>query len=260
MNILIVGDVYSKLGRSALERNLKKIREEKTINLLIVNGENTSHGKGLNENHYKWYMNLGVSVLTLGNHSFQNKNVLTFIDDEKHLIRPLNYPEGTPGRGYVTLRYNDITITVFQLIGKTFMNDSENFACPFKTTEKLLEEVKSDLYICDFHAEATSEKVAYGLYFDGRVHIMVGTHTHVQTNDAHILPNGSMYMTDLGMTGALDGVIGVNPKFITAKFIEHTPARHEPYEEGKKQFSGLIVDINEKTKKVTKFEIVHMVE
>lgn len=260
MKILLVGDIFGISGRKMFDYAVQKIKERESINFIVANGENIAHGKGINQKYFNFLRERHVDVVTLGNHSFQNKNVLTFIDDEKHLIRPLNYPEGTPGRGYVTLRYNDITITVFQLIGKTFMNESENFACPFKTTEKLLEEVKSDLYICDFHAEATSEKVAYGLYFDGRVHIMIGTHTHVQTNDAHILPNGSMYMTDLGMTGALDGVIGVNPKFITAKFIEHTPARHEPYEEGKKQFSGLIVDINEKTKKVTKFEIVHMVE
>lgn len=259
MKILLVGDIFGIAGRKMFDYALQNIKERESINFVVANGENIAHGKGINEKYYRFLKERHVDVVTLGNHSFQNKGVYNIIN-EKHLIRPLNYPEGTPGHGYVTLRYNDITITVFQLIGKTFINESETFACPFKTTEKLLEEVKSDIYICDFHAEATSEKVAYGLYFDGKVNIIVGTHTHVQTNDAHILPNGTMYMTDLGMTGALDGVIGVDPSFIPAKFIEGKPARHIPYEEGKKQFSGLIVEINEHTRKVTNFDIVHMVQ
>lgn len=260
MRILLIGDIFGISGRKMFESCIQKIKQQKSINFVVANGENIAHGRGINKKYFNFLRDNHVDVVTLGNHSYQNKNVLTFIDDEKHLIRPLNYPKNSPGNGYVTIRYNDITITVFQLIGKTFMADSDEFDCPFKTTEKLLQEVKSDLYICDFHAEATSEKVAYGLYFDGRVHIIVGTHTHVQTNDAHVLPKGSMYMTDLGMTGALDGVIGVDPKFITAKFIDHVPARHIPFEEGKKQFCGLIVDINESTKKVTNFDVVHMVE
>ena len=260
MKILLVGDIFGVSGRKIFDYALQDIKQRESINFIVANGENIAHGKGINEKYFRFLRERHVDVVTLGNHSFQNKGVLNFIDEDKHIIRPLNYPEGTPGKGYVTLKYNNTTITVFQLIGKTFINDSETFACPFKTTEKLLEEVKSDIYICDFHAEATSEKVAYGLYFDGRVHIMVGTHTHVQTNDAHILPNGSMYMTDLGMCGALDGVIGVDPSFIEAKFIEGKPARHIPYEKGKKQFSGLIVEINEHTQKVTNFEIVHMIQ
>ena len=132
--------------------------------------------------------------------------------------------------------------------------------CPFRATEELLKNVKSDLYICDFHGEATSEKIAYGLHFDGRINIIVGTHTHVQTNDAHILPNGTMYMTDLGMTGALDGVIGVEPDNIIKRFLTGLPVRHIPMETGKKQFNGLIVEINDLNHKVTNFEIVNMVK
>ena len=124
----------------------------------------------------------------------------------------------------------------------------------------MLEKVKSDIYICDFHGEATSEKIAYGLHFDGRINIIVGTHTHVQTNDARILPKGTMYMTDLGMTGSLDGVIGVEPNQIIKKFITGMPTRHIPMESGKKQFCGLIVDINETNQKVTKFDIINMVQ
>ena len=167
-------------------------------------------------------------------------------------------PEGTPGKGYVTVRYNNITITVFQVMGRTFMNGPLD--CPFRATENLLKNVKSDLYICDFHGEATSEKVAYGLYFDGRINVIVGTHTHVQTNDAHILDKGTMYMTDLGMTGARDGVIGVDPIMIEQKFLTGLPCRHIPMEKGKKQLCGLIIEINESSHKVTNFEVVNIVQ
>lgn len=258
MKILLIGDVFGISGRKILDYGIKKLRNSTNINFVIVNGENIAHGKGINEKYYRFLMEHNVNVVTLGNHAFSNHGIYSFIDQATNLIRPLNLKGNYPGKGYVTVRYNDVTITVFQVAGKVFMN--EEYDCPFQATEKLLSEVKSDIYICDFHGEATSEKIAYGLYFDGRVNIIVGTHTHVQTNDAHVLPKGTMYMTDLGMCGALDGVIGVNPNFIVSKFIEGKPTRHEPYDEGKKQFCGLIVDINEKNKKVTSFDIVNMVE
>ena len=156
------------------------------------------------------------------------------------------------------LNYNNLKITIFQVMGRTFMNTSLD--CPFETTENLLAKVDSDIYICDFHGEATSEKIAFAHHFDGRVNIIVGTHTHVQTNDAHILPKGTMYMTDLGMTGALDGVIGVEKETIIKRFITGLPVRHIPMETGRKQFNGLIVEINETNHKVTNFEIVNMIK
>ena len=124
MNILIVGDVYSKLGRESLEENLKKIKSEKTIHFLIVNGENISHGKGINENHYKWLMQLGVNVVTLGNHSYQNKQIFNYIDNVNNLVRPYNYPLDSPGKGYTTINYNGTLITVFQMIGTVFMDEN----------------------------------------------------------------------------------------------------------------------------------------
>ena len=162
MKILIVGDVYSKLGRAALEENIKKIKEEQTINFIIINGENISHGKGMNFNHYKWLMGLGANVITMGNHTWNNRQIYDYIDESNNIVRPLNYKgDNVPGKGYVTINYNGLKITVFQMIGRTFIDETN--LCPFKTTEKLLAEVKSDIYICDFHGEATSEKIAYGL-------------------------------------------------------------------------------------------------
>ena len=180
------------------------------------------------------------------------------LDEAKNLVRPLNMPKGVPGKGYVTIRYNQLLITVFQVMGRTFMNTALD--CPFQRTEELLKEVPSDIYICDFHGEATSEKLAFANYFDGRIQVIVGTHTHVQTNDAHLLPKGTMYMTDLGMTGPLDGIIGVDPTPIIKRFLTGMPVRHIPMETGRKQLNGLIVEINESSHKVTNFEIVNVIK
>jgi metallophosphoesterase (TIGR00282 family) len=258
MKILLIGDIFSKAGRDILEDVLPTIKQDYGINFIVANGENIAHGNGINEKYYRFLLENHVDVVTLGNHTFGNQDVLNFMNDAKHLVRPLNYPNCSYGKGYTTIKYNQTTITVFQVLGRTFDNNSLD--CPFKATEELLKNVKSDLYICDFHGEATSEKIAYGLHFDGRVNIIVGTHTHVQTNDAHVLANGTMYMTDLGMTGARDGVIGVEPQYIIKKFLTGMPTRHVPMENGKKQFCGLIVDINETTHKVTSFDIVNVVK
>lgn len=258
MKILLIGDIFSKAGRDILEDVLPTIKQDYGINFIVANGENIAHGNGINEKYYRFLLENHVDVVTLGNHTFGNQDVLNFMNDAKHLVRPLNYPNCSYGKGYTTIKYNQTTITVFQVLGRTF--DNSSLDCPFKATEELLKNVKSDLYICDFHGEATSEKIAYGLHFDGRVNVIVGTHTHVQTNDAHVLANGTMYMTDLGMTGARDGVIGVEPQYIIKKFLTGMPTRHVPMENGKKQFCGLIVDINETTHKVTSFDIVNVVK
>lgn len=258
MKVLIVGDVFSKLGRASFEENVKNLKEKHKINFLIVNGENTSHGKGMNEGHYKWYLEQGVNVITLGNHAYQNKSILNYIDDVNNVVRPYNFPEGSPGRGYVTIKYNNLKITVMQMIGKVFMSDE--YSCPFQKTEEILNNVESDIYICDFHAEATSEKIAYGLAFDGKINIIYGTHTHVQTNDARILDKGTAYITDVGMTGALDGVIGIKSELIIDRYTKGLRQRFSPQETGKTQFSAILVEINEITKKVTKIDTIKVIQ
>lgn len=241
-----------------VEKHLPKIREKHKINFVIANGENIAHGQGINERYYQELLKNNVNVVTLGNHTWGNADIYNFIDKAQALVRPLNYAKECPGVGYVTVNYNNTLITVFQVMGRTFMNSSLD--CPFDATENLLKNVKSDLYICDIHAEATSEKIAYGLNFDGRVNIIVGTHTHVQTNDARILPKGTMYMTDLGMTGALNGVIGVESKLIIKKFKTGLPVRHDPVDSGPSQLCGLVVSIDEHTKKVSSFEIINIID
>lgn len=258
MKILIVGDVFSKLGRASLERNLKKLREQEKINFVIVNAENTSHGKGLNQGHYKWYMELGVNVLTLGNHSFQNRSILGIIDDVNNIIRPLNYVEPVRGKGYVTVNYNNLKITVLQVMGTLFMNGE--YSSPFVAVQGVLDNTNSDIYICDYHGEATSEKIAFGYYFDGKIQVIIGTHTHVQTNDGRILPNGTAYITDVGMTGPLNGVIGVKKEIIIDRLINDGRMKFEPEDKGVSQFSAVIVEIDDVTHKVAKIDTIHVIE
>ena len=258
MRILLIGDIFGEFGRKAIEDNLPKLIAEYGINFVVANGENIAHGKGITYKYYQWLLEQHVNVVTLGNHTFSNRTIVEHMDEAKNLIRPLNYGPGTPGKGYVTINYNGKKITVFQVLGRTFENNSLD--CPFRAAEKVLKEVKSDIYICDFHGEATSEKIAFGLYFDGKIDIIVGTHTHVQTNDARVMRNGTMYMTDLGMTGPLEGVIGVTPDDIFHRLLTGMPARHTPMVTGKKQFCGLLVEINENTRKVTKYDIINIVQ
>ena len=257
MKILFVGDVFSKLGRETLARNIKKIKEEQKINFIIINGENITHGKGMNEGHYKWLLEQGANVITLGNHSFQQKSIFNFIDDVNNVVRPYTL-ENVPGKGYVTINYNGIKITVFQMIGKVLMDDT--IPSPFEKTKELLENVDSDIFICDFHAETTSEKIAFGYAFDGQVHAILGTHTHVQTSDGRILENGTAFITDVGMTGPLDGVIGVEKSIIIDRYVNGGRHRFDPQETGKTQFSAVIIEINETTKKVTKFDTIYVIE
>ena len=239
MKVLIVGDVYSKLGRASFERNVKQLKEKGKIDIIIVNGENTSHGRGLNEKHYQWYLEQGVTCITLGNHAFENRGIFNFIDNVDNVVRPYNFPENLPGKGYATFEHNSLTVTVMQMVGKVFMN--EEYSCPFVKTQELLDKVKSDIYICDFHAEATSEKIAYAHCFDGRIQVVYGTHTHVQTNDARILENGTAFITDVGMTGALDGVIGVKKETIINRFLHGTQEKFSPEDAGKTQFNAIIL-------------------
>ncbi len=264
MEILIIGDVFSKLGRASFERNLKKIKETRNINFVVVNGENTTHGRGLNLGHYKWFMEQQVNVITLGNHAFQNKSILTYINDVNNIVRPLNFPDDAPGNGYVTVNYNGKKITVFQVIGTVFMNSElmkvGEISSPFLKAEELLEKIESDIYICDIHAEATSEKVAFGHYFTGKIDIIFGTHTHVQTSDARILNNETAYITDVGMTGPLDGVIGVKKDIIINRLVNKKNAVFSPEEKGQTQFSAIIVEIDDKTNKVIKIETIFIVE
>lgn len=210
---------------------------------IIANGENSAGGKGITQKIANEFFDWGIHGLTLGNHTWANKDVFDFIDIEGRMVRPANYPIGTPGRGMTVLKNGGKELVLINMMGRTFMSPLD---CPFMVMDQMLQELdrKNKCIFVDFHAEATSEKVAMGWYLDGRVSVMVGTHTHVQTNDNIILPQGTAYITDVGMVGSRDGVLGVDKNSVLQKFITQLPVRFTP-SEGKWFFHAVLVDIDE---------------
>ncbi|XMB85122.1 TIGR00282 family metallophosphoesterase [Mycoplasmatota bacterium WC44] len=257
MKILFLGDVVAKKGRKVLDDYLAEVKREHNINLVIANGENAAHGRGITRNIYKWFLESGVSAVTMGNHTWGNSDIYNFIDEVDKLVVPLNYPDGTPGQGVVTFKYNQLTVSVVSLIGMVYMQGTVK--CPFQTMDDLLEELDSDIILVDFHAEATSEKIALGHYLDGRVTAILGTHTHVPTLDARILPKGTAYQTDIGMNGVLDGIIGVEKEGIIRRFKTGLPTKFTPLEEGPLQFNATIIEINDLSHKTTNIYTVNIV-
>ena len=239
MKVLFIGDVFGTRGMDALKKYLPEIKNEHKPNLIFLNGENTDKGFGINEKIYKELMVMGVNVVTLGNHSFSKKELIEFIDDS-NIIRPANYGEEVPGKGYITVKYNDKLVTVINLMGRIFMGDPLDN--PFKRADEILEELNSDYIFVDFHAEATSEKIAMAHYLDGRVNAVVGTHTHVPTADAMVFPNKTMYITDIGMTGAKYGVLGADKDVILSKFLTNMPQRIKESLSTELQFNAVIMD------------------
>lgn len=241
MKILFIGDVVGSPARDMLERELPKLKKEEQIQLVIANGENAAHGRGITEKVYKWFMEQGISVVTMGNHTWDNRAIFDFLDDADKLVVPANYPKTTPGRGVVTFQYNALKVSVISLMGTVFM--SGPLGNPFETIDDILTSLDSDIIIVDIHAEATSEKIALGYYLDGRVTAVVGTHTHVPTLDARILPKGTAYQTDVGMNGCINGVIGVQPKEVIDRFLTGLPNRFVVQTEGPVQLNGLIIEV-----------------
>lgn len=246
MKILFIGDIVGSIGRDALKDNLQRIKEKHAPHFVIVNGENAASGKGMTEKIYKDFLTLGVNAVTMGNHIWDNKEIFEFIEDAKGMVRPANYPQGTPGEGLKFFKWNAIEIAVINVLGRTFMNPVED---PFSVTKKLVEEAKkrTSIIFVDFHAEATSEKQAIGWFLDGEVSAVVGTHTHIQTSDNRVLPGGTAYITDVGMTGAYDGVLGVDKEAILYRFTTLLPKRHEVPKSGRSVLSAVVVDIDDKT-------------
>jgi metallophosphoesterase (TIGR00282 family) len=226
MNILFIGDVVGKPGRNYLAKNLQRLVEENDIDFTIVNGENSAGGVGITKNTYLELLGMGVDMITLGNHSWAKKEIFEFIEESDKLVRPANYPKGTPGKGVRITEKSGKRIAVINLCGRVYMDCIE---CPFKIVDEVLEDLKDkvDIIIVDFHAEATSEKLAMGWYLDGRVAAVLGTHTHVQTSDERVLPGGTAYITDTGMTGPRDSILGVEKDIVIRKFISGMPARFE---------------------------------
>jgi metallophosphoesterase (TIGR00282 family) len=243
LRILAIGDIIGKPGRKAVEEILPGLYSEYNIDLVIGNGENAAGGVGLTESIAEELFDLGIDVITTGNHIWAYKEIIPYLDSGPALLRPLNYPPTNPGRGYL-LKNN---VLIVNLVGRVFIG---NFDCPFRAMDQLLAKFKNKSIpiIVDFHAEATSEKVAMGKYLDGRVSAVLGTHTHVGTIDASILPGGTAYVSDIGMVGPLDSVIGDDPDSVIERFLTQIPGRLS-VGKGKVSFDAILVEVDENTGK-----------
>ena len=258
MRIMLVGDVVGRAGRRAFRTITPRLRLEHRIDVVIVNGENSAGGKGFTRKALDELYSGGADIVTAGNHVWDKKDVFAFIDEEPFLVRPANYPEGTPGKGYCIFPFKAASIAVLNLSGRPFMPALD---CPFQKADEMLAEVegRADIVVLDFHAETTSEKLAMGHYLDGRADIVVGTHTHVQTADAQILPGGTAYITDLGMVGPHDSILGVRKDIVIQKFRTGMPVRFE-MAEGPAEYAAVIVDVDPAHASMTKIERVFMRE
>ena len=248
MKILAIGDLVGEGGVKKLQEELPKIREEEKIDFVIVNAENSAGGMGITTKIFNELKNLKVDVITMGNHTWGKKDVFSFID-EKIIIRPANYSEGVVGRGYEIFECKNKKLCVINLIGRTDMNVlSEN---PFLKVNDIIKEVKNkvDIIILDFHAEATAEKIAMAHYLDGKITILFGTHTHVQTADEKILEKGTAYITDIGMTGPKNSVIGMDKEVALKRFLTALPEKYK-IATGEAMMNCCLFEINDNTNKV----------
>jgi 2',3'-cyclic-nucleotide 2'-phosphodiesterase len=241
MKIMMIGDVYGEPGRAALEKLLPRLRDQHHADFTVVNVENAAGGFGVTQPIADSILDLGVDVMTTGNHVWDKKEIAAYIGKENRLLRPANYPAGTPGVGYVTVKAGPYRVTVINLMGRVFMNPID---CPFRKAESILEAVGSEtpIRLVDFHCEATSESIAMGWWLDGKVSAVVGTHRHVQTADERVLPGGTAYITDLGMTGPTDGVIGVDREQILQRFLYQMPTRFETAK-GPAALHGVVITV-----------------
>lgn len=252
MKILVVGDVVGQVGVSHIEKTLWRLRNEKKIDFCVLNGENASEIGGLCRNDATRLLDAGADVITLGNHTWGRRDLYDLLDQSECIIRPANYAPGVPGSGYTILNVLGYRILCINLIGTVNM---ESEASPFHTADRIInsEMGNYDFAIVDFHAEATSEKIAMGRYLDGRVSVVFGTHTHVQTADEQILPKGTAYITDVGMSGPMDGILGVESEIIIKRFLTHMPARFI-VASGDVKAHGAIIDLDEPTGLARKIE------
>lgn len=256
LKILCIGDVVGAAGCETIRAHLPQIRKTYGIDLVIANGENSAEGNGITPFSADHLFASGVDVITGGNHVFRRKEIFSYLDNNPMMVRPANYPVGAPGRGYTVVDTSHARVCVINLMGTVFMDSLEN---PFKTADAILasEEAKGAVTLVDFHAEATSEKRSMGFYLDGRVSAVFGTHTHVPTADACLLPHGTAYITDLGMAGPIESVLGVEPKLTIRRFLTKMPVRFSNAS-GPCSLNGIILDINNLTFKANTIQTLQI--
>lgn len=250
MRLLFLGDVVGRSARQALRRRLRALRREQAIDFVVANGENAAGGKGLDPDSAEELFDAGVDVLTSGNHIWQHARLIPVLEHESRIVRPANFPTGNPGRGWtVQQAANGKMVGVLNLIGRAFMG---SFDCPFLAADRLLVEIgrEADVVLVDMHAEATAEKSAMGWHLAGRVAGVVGSHTHVQTADERLLPGGTAYLTDAGMCGPIDSVIGMRRDEVLRRFISQMPVRFE-VAKGPVVLQGAFIDVDPATGRAT---------
>ena len=258
MKVLLIGDVVARPGRVAVLERIQDLREQHAVDLAVLNAENVAGGFSITPPLAEQLFAAGIDVMTSGNHIFDKREVVEYIQRQPRLLRPANYPPGTPGRGLWTGEVRGVRVAVLNLIGRVFMGPADD---PFRVADELVSALPADVRvrIVDMHGEATSEKVAMGRFLDGRVSSVTGTHTHVQTADEHILPNGTAYLTDLGMTGSHGGVIGMKAEDVLARFTSVT-ARRAEHSTGGVRINAAIVEIDEATgraRAITRLSLPH---
>ncbi len=246
MKILAIGDIIGSPGRTYLKDNLPSIKKEYDIDFIIANGENSSGGLGMNQKAATELFDAGVNAVTLGNHTWRKKEILKVIDDTR-IIRPINYLEGTPGSGYRIFNFNNKRILVINALGRIYMDPVNNPYIAVRNAVNSLSQ-KADITILDFHAEATSEKKAMGFLLDGKVNLVFGTHTHVQTSDSEILPKGTAYITDVGMTGPKYSIIGADKSTVITSFLTEIPEKR-PVANGECIFNSVLINVDDSTNK-----------
>lgn len=245
LNIMLIGDIYGSPGRKAVNEFLPQLQNDYSLDLVIANGENAAGGNGLTPAIYEELLSAGIDVVTSGNHIWDKKEIIPLLDAEPHLLRPANYPPGVPGHGATVVEKNGVRFGIANVAGRTFMPPVD---CPFQAMDALLPKLTPQCDVCfvDFHAEATSEKMAMGWHLDGRVAAVIGTHTHIQTADERLLPQGTAYLTDVGMTGPWDSVLGVQQEIVVEKFRMGMPARFVAAK-GPVVFAAVVVSLSSTT-------------
>jgi len=257
MKILFIGDVVGKPGRRAVATLVPRLRQERGIDFVIANGENSAHGAGLTASTVDALLSSGVEVITSGDHVWDQKEVIEVIERESRLLRPLNYPPAAPGRGSIVVpREGRPSVGVINLIGRVFMAHTD---CPFRAAEAEVARMRqqTNIIIVDLHAEATSEKIALGRFLDGRVSAVIGTHTHVATADEQVLPKGTAYISDAGMCGPHDSVLGRDPQAVVRRFLTQMPQRLE-VAEGGVALCGVIVGVDESSGRARSIERIRI--
>jgi metallophosphoesterase (TIGR00282 family) len=254
MNVLIIGDIVGKTGQEAIKKFLPKLKEEYKVDFIVVNGENSADGMGITKNILYSLYDLGVDVVTMGNHTWGKKDIFAFIDEEDRLVRPANYAAGIPGKGstIVNCKNNNKKVGVINLIGR--VNMGANYDSPFEVANVEIDKLKSmgcDIIIIDFHGEATAEKIALSYYLKDKVNIFFGSHTHVQTADEKIYDSGMGYITDVGMTGPKNSIIGMDIDVALKRFLTQIPERYVTAE-GEYFLNGVLFELNESNNKVDK--------